>query len=49
MATTDITIDTRTAPPPPSTKAASAAPSLILGEHTLCPGCGEPVALRLLL
>ena len=24
-------------------------PSLLLGEHSLCPGCGEPVALRLLL
>lgn len=49
MATTDITIDTRTPPTGPNTKAASAHPSLILGEHSLCPGCGEPVALRLLL
>lgn len=49
MATTDITIDTRTAPPPPASKVAAGAPSLILGEHSLCPGCGEPVALRLLL
>jgi 2-oxoglutarate ferredoxin oxidoreductase subunit beta len=24
-------------------------PSLLLGEHSLCPGCGEPVALRILL
>ncbi len=24
-------------------------PSLIVGEHSLCPGCGEPVALRILL
>jgi 2-oxoglutarate/2-oxoacid ferredoxin oxidoreductase subunit beta len=24
-------------------------PSLLLGEHSLCPGCGEPVALRVLL
>jgi 2-oxoglutarate/2-oxoacid ferredoxin oxidoreductase subunit beta len=30
-------------------KVAEARPDLILGEHSLCPGCGEPVALRLLL
>lgn len=35
--------------PEKASKAASAHPSLILGEHSLCPGCGEPVALRLLL
>jgi 2-oxoglutarate ferredoxin oxidoreductase subunit beta len=28
---------------------ASPKPSLLLGEHSLCPGCGEPVALRVLL
>lgn len=49
MAITDLIIDTSAAPPRSSTKAASAHPSLILGEHSLCPGCGEPVALRLLL
>lgn len=42
-------IDTSVAPGPPSQRVASAKPSLILGEHSLCPGCGEPVALRLLL
>ena len=30
-------------------KVAEARNELILGEHSLCPGCGEPVALRLLL
>jgi 2-oxoglutarate ferredoxin oxidoreductase subunit beta len=30
-------------------KVADSRPDLILGEHSLCPGCGEPVALRLLL
>src|SRR3954454_25037894 len=30
-------------------KVAESRPDLILGEHSLCPGCGEPVALRLLL
>ncbi len=42
-------VDTTTAPPPPATKAAAAHPDLILGAHSLCPGCGEPVALRILL
>ena len=28
---------------------ADSKPSLLLGEHSLCPGCGEPVALRVLL
>lgn len=46
---TDMIVDTSTTPPPPSTLTAAAHPSLILGEHSLCPGCGEPVALRLLL
>lgn len=30
-------------------KVAEFRPSLMLGEHSLCPGCGEPVALRILL
>lgn len=42
-------VDTTTAPGAPSIRAAEARPSLILGEHSLCPGCGEPVALRLLM
>lgn len=36
-------------PPADGRKVAEARPSLLLGEHSLCPGCGEPVALRLLL
>lgn len=45
------TIVDTSAPPPAdtATRAAAAAPDLILGEHSLCPGCGEPVALRALL
>lgn len=46
---TSAIVDTSTAPPPPSRLAAAAKPDLILGAHSLCPGCGEPVALRLLL
>lgn len=42
-------IDTSTPPTQSAAKVADAKPSLILGEHGLCPGCGEPVALRLLL
>lgn len=42
-------VDTSAPPALPATKVASAHPDLILGAHSLCPGCGEPVALRLLL
>lgn len=42
-------IDTGSPPQDPSVKAADAHPSLVLGGHSLCPGCGEPVALRILL
>ena len=42
-------VDTSHPPDAPSRQAAAAHPSLILGEHSLCPGCGEPVALRLIL
>lgn len=41
--------DTSAPPAPPAALAAAAHPELILGAHSLCPGCGEPVALRLLL
>jgi 2-oxoglutarate ferredoxin oxidoreductase subunit beta len=41
-------VDTSSAPEG-SRLVADAKPSLLLGEHSLCPGCGEPVALRLLL
>lgn len=37
------------APPADAELVARARPELILGDHGLCPGCGEPVALRLLL
>jgi 2-oxoglutarate ferredoxin oxidoreductase subunit beta len=41
-------IDTGRAPEG-AVQVARSHPDLILGEHGLCPGCGEPVALRLLL
>ncbi|GAA0907602.1 thiamine pyrophosphate-dependent enzyme [Virgisporangium aurantiacum] len=43
-----MTIDT-SQPPVGGKLVAAPKPSLLLGEHSLCPGCGEPVALRLLL
>lgn len=42
-------IDTSQPPSRPAHKVADFRPSLLLGEHSLCPGCGEPVALRVLL
>jgi len=36
-------------PPEGAERVADFRPSLIVGEHSLCPGCGEPVALRILL
>jgi len=42
-------INTQTAPTGPAQKVAEFHTPLILGEHALCPGCGEPVALRILL
>lgn len=42
------TVDTSTVPAG-ARQVAAPKPSLLLGEHSLCPGCGEPVALRLLL
>jgi 2-oxoglutarate/2-oxoacid ferredoxin oxidoreductase subunit beta len=42
-------IPTVAAPPIPSRKVAATTPDLLLTEdHHFCPGCGEPVALRLL-
>lgn len=43
------TIDTSRAPEAPARKVADFRPSLLLGDHSLCPGCGEPLALRVLL
>jgi 2-oxoglutarate ferredoxin oxidoreductase subunit beta len=44
------TIDTHTEPTRPAKKVAEAlAPLQLSGEHHLCPGCGHPVAWRLLL
>ena len=43
-------VSTATRPPEPDArKVAPAQNDLIVGEHSLCPGCGEPVALRILL
>jgi len=42
-------IDTSQPPTVPAQQVADFKPSLLLGEHSLCPGCGEPVALRVLL
>ncbi|GLY65475.1 thiamine pyrophosphate-dependent enzyme [Amycolatopsis taiwanensis] len=42
-------IPTDRPPEPAGRKVADFRPSLVLGEHSLCPGCGEPVALRILL
>ncbi|MEU6075357.1 thiamine pyrophosphate-dependent enzyme [Micromonospora sp. NPDC047074] len=49
MTREQIIIDTSGPPSVPARKVADPRPSLLLGEHSLCPGCGEPVALRLLL
>ncbi len=50
MTLEDLTIVPTDRPPGPgSTKVAEFRPPLMLGEHGLCPGCGEPVALRILL
>ena len=50
MTTHDLDVIVSTSEPPENaTKVAEFSPSLILGEHALCPGCGEPVALRILL
>lgn len=44
------TIDTSLPPRRPATKTATFKPSLLLKEdHHLCAGCGEPVAIRLIL
>lgn len=42
-------VETREAPDESAQKVAEFHTPLILGEHALCPGCGEPVALRILL
>jgi 2-oxoglutarate/2-oxoacid ferredoxin oxidoreductase subunit beta len=42
-------VDTSQPPAGPAQRVADFKPSLLLGEHSLCPGCGEPVALRTLL
>ena len=44
-----MTIDTSKPPVLAAKQVADFKPSLLLGEHSLCPGCGEPVALRVLL
>lgn len=50
--TTELRPTLRTDAPPsePARQTGEAHPDLLLaGEHDLCPGCGEPVAIRLLL
>ena len=43
-------LSTEGAPEEPASRSASFRPGLLLDEeHDLCPGCGEPVALRVLL
>jgi 2-oxoglutarate/2-oxoacid ferredoxin oxidoreductase subunit beta len=42
-------VDTHNPPAESAQKVAEFHTPLILGEHALCPGCGEPVALRVLL
>jgi 2-oxoglutarate/2-oxoacid ferredoxin oxidoreductase subunit beta len=42
-------VETNKPPADPAQKVAEFHTPLILGEHALCPGCGEPVALRVLL
>ncbi len=44
-----MSVDTSRPPDVPARKVAQFKPDLLLGEHSLCPGCGEPVALRVLL
>jgi 2-oxoglutarate ferredoxin oxidoreductase subunit beta len=44
-----MTIVDTSVPPESGRLVADFKPSLLLGEHSLCPGCGEPVALRILL
>jgi 2-oxoglutarate/2-oxoacid ferredoxin oxidoreductase subunit beta len=44
-----MTIVDTSVPPESGRMVADFKPSLLLGEHSLCPGCGEPVALRVLL
>jgi 2-oxoglutarate/2-oxoacid ferredoxin oxidoreductase subunit beta len=46
---TELPVVGTSAPPEGMELAARANPDLILGSHGLCPGCGEPIALRLLL
>ena len=43
------TLDTKGPPAEPAREVAPMTPPLLLGEdHDLCPGCGEPLALRCL-
>lgn len=47
--TIPLSIVDTSVPPESGRLVADFKPSLLLGEHSLCPGCGEPVALRVLL
>lgn len=46
----DSVLDTQSPPAEPAKRVGDTRPCLLLGEdHDLCPGCGEPLALRMLL
>lgn len=46
----DGVLDTRNPPTEPAERVGDTRPCLLLSEdHDLCPGCGEPLALRMLL
>ena len=50
MSDSRVILDTTRPPEQPARKLGSLEPALLLGgDHDLCPGCGEPLALRLLL
>ena len=43
-------LDTKHRPSEPARRVAESSPRLLLGaEHHLCPGCGEPLVVRMLL
>jgi 2-oxoglutarate ferredoxin oxidoreductase subunit beta len=45
-----ITLDTREAPSQPAARVGESRPCLLRSEdHDLCPGCGEPLAVRMML
>ena len=46
----DMVLDTQNPPNEPARRIGDLKPNLLLSEdHDLCPGCGEPLALRMML